>query len=88
MVCPVWGDNRGSSRRPEERDLGAALPRFHDVPTLLLWGERDWCFTTHFRDELAARLPHAERADLAEAGHYLFEDSPIGVQFALEKWLP
>lgn len=68
-------------------EVAATLPRFADTPTLLLWGEQDWCFSTHFRDELAARMPWAERADLVDAGHYLFEDDPAGVEAALAGFL-
>ena len=56
--------------------LAAALPRFRQTPTLLLWGERDWCFTPAFREEWERRLPTAEVRPLDAAGHYLFEDAP------------
>lgn len=68
-------------------ELAAALPRLEPLPTLLLWGERDWCFTTAFRDELAQRMPWASSVGLAEAGHYLFEDDPEGVHAALQEFL-
>lgn len=68
-------------------ELSAALPRLEAYPTLLLWGERDWCFTTAFRDELARRMPWARSVGLPRAGHYLFEDDPGGVQAALEEHL-
>jgi len=64
---------------PSRADLeavAAALPRFGDRPALILWGERDWCFTPAFREELARRLPQAEVHVLEEASHYLFEDAP------------
>ena len=67
--------------------LGAALPRLDRLPTLLLWGERDWCFTTAFRDELRRRLPHARSIGLADAGHYLFEDRPEAVNRAIAQHL-
>jgi len=43
---------------------------------LLVWGERDWCFTTTFLEEFESRFPHAETMRLPEAGHYVFEDAP------------
>lgn len=69
-------------------EIAAGLPRFEQLPTLLMWGERDWCFTTAFRDELARRMPWAERVDLKDAGHYLFEDDPDGISAALANFLP
>ncbi len=73
--------------RPLMAELSAALPRLEALPTMLLWGEKDWCFTTAFRDELARRMPWAKSVGLAEAGHYLFEDNPDGVREALEGFL-
>jgi cis-3-alkyl-4-acyloxetan-2-one decarboxylase len=68
--------------------VATGLPRLAHLPTLLLWGERDWCFSPAFRDELARRMPWAERVDLSGAGHYLFEDDPAGVRAALGDFLP
>ena len=68
-------------------ELAAALPRLEAFPTLLLWGEQDWCFTTEFRRELARRMPWARSVGLRDAGHYLFEDDPRGVDAALTEFL-
>lgn len=54
----------------------AGLTEFADHPLLLVWGERDWCFTTTFLEEFESRFPHAETMRLPEAGHYVFEDAP------------
>lgn len=50
------------------------LAKLADRPTLLLWGEKDWCFTTAFRDEFLNRFPQAKSVGYPEAGHYVFED--------------
>ena len=52
------------------------LDRFTKHPTLLIWGERDWCFTTDFLHEFERRLPNAETFRIPDAGHYVFEDAP------------
>jgi cis-3-alkyl-4-acyloxetan-2-one decarboxylase len=57
------------------------LPQFEETPVLLVWGERDWCFTTEFLDEFERRFPQAQSIHLANAGHYVFED-------AYEEFLP
>lgn len=67
--------------------IAAGLPRFRDTPTTLIWGERDWCFTPSFREDLLRRMPWARSVALPEAGHYLFEDDPAGVRAALEEVL-
>jgi haloalkane dehalogenase len=58
------------------KDVEDGLAQFVDHPTLLIWGERDWCFTTDFLDEFERRLPNAETHRIPEAGHYVFEDAP------------
>ena len=50
-----------------------SLQRFTDRPALLVWGERDWCFTPAFRCEWQRRLPQAEVLELDDAGHYVME---------------
>jgi cis-3-alkyl-4-acyloxetan-2-one decarboxylase len=51
------------------------LARFRNSPMLLVWGEKDWCFTTAFLDEFQRRFPQAETLRIADAGHYVFEDA-------------
>ena len=52
-----------------------SLPRFRDRPMLIVWGERDWCFTPAFREEWQRRFPQAEAHPIADAGHYVVEDA-------------
>ncbi len=51
------------------------LAQFKDKPMLLIWGEKDWCFTTNFLDEFERRFPQAETLRIPDAGHYVFEDA-------------
>lgn len=46
-----------------------------NVPTLILWGDKDFCFTTHFRDRWKEIYPHAHLINYPNSGHYLMEDS-------------
>ncbi|MEO1993855.1 MAG: alpha/beta fold hydrolase [Planctomycetaceae bacterium] len=57
------------------QDVENGLSQFVDAPMLLLWGERDWCFTLEFLREFQRRFPQAECCQIAEAGHYVFEDA-------------
>ena len=52
-----------------------SLSQFRDRPMLLVWGERDWCFTPAFLEEFQRRFPQAETVRFADAGHYVFEDA-------------
>lgn len=55
--------------------IEGALPKLQEKPMLILWGERDWCFTPAFREEWQRRFPAAEVHELADAGHYVVEDA-------------
>jgi haloalkane dehalogenase len=58
------------------RDTAASLSRFRNVPTLFLWGMRDFVFDRHFLAEWQHHFPHAETHTWADCGHYLLEDAP------------
>ncbi len=55
--------------------IEASLPEFRDRPMLIVWGERDWCFTPAFRAEWQRRFPDAEVRIAADAGHWVLEDA-------------
>lgn len=56
-------------------DTAASLAKFRDVPTLLLWGLRDFVFDRHFLAEWQRHFPHAETRTWPDCGHYLLEDA-------------
>lgn len=66
---------------PSHRSYGTlveienGLSLFVDLPMLLPWGERDWCFTTAFLDEWQRRFPKAQAVRFTDAGHYVFDDA-------------
>jgi len=64
-----------------------ALPRLRERPMLLVWGERDWCFTPAFREEWQRRFPGAEVEAIADAGHYVLEDAPERVLSRIDRFL-
>lgn len=45
-----------------------------NVPLLVLWGGKDFCFTDHFYYEWLERFPAAQHVYYPDAGHYLLED--------------
>lgn len=57
------------------RDTAAALHKFANVPTLLLWGMRDFVFDRHFLADWQRYFPHAETRTWPDCGHYLLEDA-------------
>lgn len=66
-----------------ERDPGfdivkgveASLAKFRDVPTMLLWGMKDYVFDEHFLKDWQRHFPHAETHTWPDCSHYLFEDA-------------
>jgi pimeloyl-ACP methyl ester carboxylesterase len=55
--------------------VGQGIAQFHDRPTLIVWGGRDFCFNDHFYQEWVERLPNAKTMYLEDAGHYVLEDA-------------
>jgi len=56
-------------------DTAMSLAKFRNVPTLLLWGMKDFVFDSHFLDEWKKHFPHAEVHTWPDCGHYLLEDA-------------
>lgn len=56
--------------------LERALPACANVPTLLIWGERDGAVDPASASELLRRLPKAELAMMRGTGHLPFEEQP------------
>jgi cis-3-alkyl-4-acyloxetan-2-one decarboxylase len=56
-----------------EEGLQALADR--DIPVLVCWGGRDFCFNDHFYHEWQRRFPHAQCHYFKEAGHYVLEDA-------------
>jgi pimeloyl-ACP methyl ester carboxylesterase len=65
----------------------AALAKFANVPTLLLWGMRDFVFDRRFLAEWQSRFPHAEVNTWADCGHYLLEDATEEVIMRVREFL-
>jgi haloalkane dehalogenase len=65
----------------------ASLPKFRDVPTLLLWGMRDFVFDEHFLAEWRRHFPHAESHTWPDCGHYLLEDAAGEVIIRVKEFL-
>ncbi len=67
--------------------IEAGLNQFRDRPALLVWGERDWCFTPRFRAQWERHLPEATVVALGDVGHYVLEDAPERALEAIETFL-
>jgi haloalkane dehalogenase len=66
-VHPTWNTLEAIETR---------LPQLADLPQLLVWGMRDWCFTPECLDRFTQAWPTAEVHRLADVGHWVVEDAP------------
>lgn len=64
------------------------LPVFKDKPVALVWGVQDWCFPPDvFLNGYLEYYPNAYVHKIADAGHYLLEDSPEEATAAIREFL-
>jgi pimeloyl-ACP methyl ester carboxylesterase len=57
------------------------------APLLLLWGEKDFCFTMNFFHKWLSFFPNAKTKTYPRAGHYLLEDETNDVLIQIENFL-
>ncbi len=67
-------------------DVAAQLPRFNQLPILILWGEKDFVFDHHFLREWERLLPAAEVHRFPNAGHYVLEDAGAEILPLIEEF--
>jgi haloalkane dehalogenase len=56
-------------------EIEKGLRLLQNIPMLILWGGKDFCFTRYFYEEWVQRFPGAERHFFTDAGHYVLEDA-------------
>ena len=56
-------------------DLENTLPSLADLPSLLIWGMKDWCFRPECLRRFESVWPSATTVEIADAGHYVIEDA-------------
>ena len=57
------------------------------APVKLVWGMRDPVFQPVFLEQWRELFPNAQTVELADASHFLVEDSPDAVTAAIEDFL-
>jgi cis-3-alkyl-4-acyloxetan-2-one decarboxylase len=63
------------------------LSKFKDIPTLILWGAKDFVFDDHFLRKWEGFFPHANVHRFSDAGHYLMEDAHEEIIPLVEQFL-
>ncbi|MCG8651801.1 MAG: alpha/beta fold hydrolase [Pirellulales bacterium] len=67
-----------SQRHPTHATLAqleSELPQLASVPSLLIWGMKDWCFRAECLRRFQSYWPDAKTVEIADAGHYVMEDA-------------
>lgn len=57
------------------QEMTSKLPLFKNHPMLIIWGKKDFCFTTDFLKKWESYFPNALINVIPDAGHYVVEDA-------------
>ncbi|NND97352.1 MAG: alpha/beta fold hydrolase [Pirellulaceae bacterium] len=69
------------------RQLESDLPKLADLPSLLVWGMKDWCFNDVCLKHFQRVWPNATTVAIEDAGHYVIEDAPQETLDAIDAFL-
>ena len=60
--------------------------RSQNIPTMIIWGAKDFCFNDSFYKELQRRFPQADCHYLQDCGHYVLEDGWPRIKLLAEEF--
>lgn len=69
------------------QDLEKRLPSLNELPSLLVWGMKDWCFRPECLRRFQGAWPNATSVEIADAGHYVIEDANEETLQAISRFL-
>ncbi|MAI35570.1 MAG: alpha/beta fold hydrolase [Rubripirellula sp.] len=69
------------------KQLEDQLPSLANLPSLLVWGMKDWCFRPECLRRFQAAWPDAVSVEIPDAGHYVIEDAPEETLQAISNFL-
>lgn len=69
------------------KSIDNSFKNLTNKPSLICWGNKDFCFTQTYLKKWAEKLPQSKILTLENAGHYLMEDSPGEVCEAIGAFL-
>lgn len=67
--------------------LEKQLPSLATLPSLLVWGMKDWCFRPECLHRFQSAWPDAVSVEIPDAGHYVIEDAPEETLQAISRFL-
>ena len=68
-------------------ELERQLPSLAEIPSLLVWGMKDWCFRPECLSRFREVWPDAEAVEISDAGHYVLEDATEDVLLSIERFI-
>ncbi|MGA1875867.1 MAG: alpha/beta fold hydrolase [bacterium] len=72
---------------PVVQSIQQRLPEFRGLPTLILWGGKDFCFNRSFLETWKHYFPSAQVHLFEDAGHYVVEDAHERILPLIQKFL-
>lgn len=69
------------------KHLEEQLPSLANLPALLVWGMKDWCFRPECLRRFQSVWPDAVSVEIPDAGHYVIEDAPGETLQAISSFL-
>lgn len=67
--------------------LESDLPSLAEIPSLLVWGMKDWCFRPECLHRFQQVWPGAQSVPIEDAGHYVLEDAPDETLDAIDQFI-
>ncbi len=68
-------------------EIEQGLAGLTELPQLLMWGMKDWCFTPACLDKFLEYWPDAQVHRWSDTGHWVVEDAHEVVQLVMQRWL-
>lgn len=69
------------------KNIEEKLPSLEKLPKIFIWGEKDFCFSTHFLYRFTHFFPLAKSYIFPDAGHYVLEDKKEEVKVIIQEFL-
>ena len=67
--------------------LESDLPSLAGIPSMLIWGMKDWCFRPECLRRFQEVWPQAESVEIDDAGHYVMEDATTETLDAISRFM-
>lgn len=71
----------------ELEQIESGLASLSDLPIMLMWGMKDWCFRPECLQRFRQHWPEATVHEIAGAGHYVVEDASEEVERRVTQFL-